>query len=274
MIEGPASPASLVVLGALALAGSVTMIYAVAFILNNLVNKQLHRQQPDRQQPDGHLDLIERGFFVSVIVYLDLATFRNGLDDYIRRTWAYKPPDLAMPRWFPGKDSHTVEIFDVPPGFPTDKTKAVIRLFVLKAIDNKIGLGVTCLSPSAASFAFEFVLSLPLVLQPADEWMAAKETRAPETIDIFRAKLEEFRKLVASEALVKAEELKPGPAGLGNWRIVPANSEIVKRRKRVAELKGLDWRYEDIARELAVSTETVKNDLQAMGLTKSRNRKG
>lgn len=87
----------------------------------------------------------------------------------------------------------------------------------------------------------------------------AEETRAPEAINVIRAKL---------------EELKPNPPGLDRWRVVPVNSEIIERRKRVAELKELDWRYEDIARELTVSTDTVKNDLQALRLTRGRNRKG
>jgi len=248
VIEGPFSPSGLVALGALIVLTVLLAILAISSTLNDRAKRQL----------DRHWFLIARGFSVSVTVDLDVATFRNGLDDYIRRAWAYKPPDLAMPRWFPDTDRHMVEIFDVPPGYPTDKTRAVIELSVSPEDGNQIIINVRCLSPSAASFALELVLSLPLVLRPADEWMAAKKTQAPEA---------------GNGGLAGLEELKPGPPGLDRWRVTPVNGEIINRRKRVAELRKLNWTYEDIAKELTVSVETVRDDLQALGLTKRRNRR-
>ena len=252
MIEGLVSPTVGAVLAGL----SVTLV-----LLGVLVYEDIRKLRADAKIARNWF-WFKYGFSVSVRVDLDLATFRNGLDDYIRRAWAYKPPDLAVPRWSSETDRHTVEIFDVPPGLPTDKKKPVIELRVSSPlIDDGVIVSVRCLSPSAAAWAFDFVLSLPLVLRPADEWITAKKTQAPEAVNGDTVDLSILT------------ELKPSQPGLERWRFVPVDREIINRRKRVLELSGLGWTYEEIAKELTVSVDTVKKDLQALGLTKPRRKR-
>lgn len=254
MIEGPDSPLAW---------GAIAALFGLFVLLVVFIYETIRSQRAEAKL-GKHWFWLKYGFTVTVRVDLDLATFRAGLDDYIRRAWAYKPPDLAVPRWSSDTDRHTVEIFDVPPGLPTDKKKAVIELGVSSPlIDDGVIVHVRCVSPSAAAWAFDFVLSLPLVLRPADEWMAAKKTQAPEA---GNDNMVDF----GTPAELKPVQIQPG---LERWRIVPADSEVLTRRQRVAELRQLDWTYEEIAKELMVSIDTVKNDLQAMGLTKRRRRK-